>query len=95
MNKFEDATTIEEVIGQAVGAGSMCWDPRPSAQVFDSTSASEFVDDAVARVADLHSAAVDELCTALRLTAEYGSLPAMEGWSWYDALRKHRPDMIP
>ena len=37
---------------------------------------------------------VEELTEALRLTAEYtgqGVLPAIEGWSWYDALVKYAP----
>lgn len=41
--------------------------------------------------------AIDELCTALRLTAEYVGtdiLPPTAGWSWYDTLRKYRPDML-
>jgi hypothetical protein len=38
---------------------------------------------------------IDELCTALLHTAEYASLPALEGWSWFDALNKYRPDMLP
>lgn len=36
----EDAETS---IGLAIGAASMCWDPTP-AGVFDSTAASEIVD---------------------------------------------------
>ncbi|WP_327592485.1 hypothetical protein [Streptomyces chartreusis] len=38
--------------------------------------------------------AVAELAQALRLTREYVGdelLPAVEGWSWYDALRRHAP----
>ncbi|MFJ4735237.1 hypothetical protein ACIP6V_23685 [Streptomyces sp. NPDC088770] len=38
--------------------------------------------------------AVAELARALRLTREYVGedvLPAVEGWSWYDALRRHAP----
>jgi hypothetical protein len=39
-------------------------------------------------------AAVAELAQALRLTREYVGeelLPPIEGWSWYDALRRHAP----
>lgn len=42
-------------------------------------------------------AAVEELCEAIRLTVEYvgtGVLHPGEGWSWYDALQKHRPDIL-
>ena len=35
---------LQELIGVAVGEASMCWDPLPGAQVFDSTKASEIVD---------------------------------------------------
>lgn len=40
--------------------------------------------------------AVDDLVEAIRLTVEYvgnDTLPAVEGWSWYDALVKHAPDV--
>lgn len=32
-----------------------------------------------------------ELVNALVSSAEYAGLPASEGWSWYDALKKHAP----
>lgn len=32
-----------------------------------------------------------ELVDALVWSAEYAHLPAVEGWSWYDALKKHAP----
>lgn len=35
---------IRQTIGEAVGEASMCWDPRPGHQVFDSTQASFIVD---------------------------------------------------
>lgn len=40
-------------------------------------------------------AAVEELTEAIRLTVEYvgtETLPAIEGWSWYDALVKYAPE---
>lgn len=40
--------------------------------------------------------AVLELCNAIRLSVEYvgtKTLPPIEGWSWYDALKKHAPEM--
>lgn len=40
--------------------------------------------------------AIDDLADAIRLTVEYvgnGILPAIEGWSWYDALKRHRPEL--
>ena len=39
------AKFISELVGQAVGEASMCWDPPPSDQVFDSNRASEIVMD--------------------------------------------------
>lgn len=39
----------------------------------------------------------EELVEALRLTHEYVGwqmLPPVEGWSWYDALRKHHPTYV-
>lgn len=40
---------------------------------------------------------INELIQALRLTVEYvgcDMLPAVPGWSWYDALAKHAPDVL-
>lgn len=39
---------------------------------------------------------VEELCNAIRLTVEYvgtAMLPPIEGWSWFDALKRYRPKM--
>lgn len=38
---------IGRIIGEAIGAASMCWIPRPSDQVFDSEQASKIVDDLI------------------------------------------------
>ena len=35
-----------------------------------------------------------DLIEAIRLTQEYIQLPAVEGWSWYDALRRNAPDVL-
>jgi len=53
MNRFSNATTIQEVVGQAIGAGSMCWIPNTGDLEFDSTKASSIVDEAVARIHEL------------------------------------------
>jgi hypothetical protein len=45
-----------------------------------------------------HEAAIAELAQAIRLTREYVGeelLPPIEGWSWYDALRRHAPHELP
>lgn len=39
-----------------------------------------------------------DLAEALRLTQEYvgpETLPAVAGWSWFDALSKYHPDLLP
>jgi hypothetical protein len=43
---------------------------------------------------DTKAVAVEELTEALRLTREYVGdvLPAIVGWSWYDALVKYAPE---
>ena len=53
MNRYKDCTTVEEVVFQAIGTGSMCWDPRPSTQVFDSTGAKAVGDEAMAKLREL------------------------------------------
>jgi hypothetical protein len=61
------------------------------------TELAEDFDHVAAEVSRL-SIANEELADAIRLTVEYigtDFLPARAGWSWFDALSKHRPDMIP
>lgn len=39
--------------------------------------------------------AIRELTEAIRLTVEYvgnDNLPPLEGWSWFDALKKYDPE---
>lgn len=48
-------------------------------------------------MSDDPQAAVRDLAHALRLTREYVGpdvLPALPGWSWYDALGNHAPDVL-
>jgi len=49
---FDDVTSVSELIGQFGGAVSMCWDPTPTG-VFDSVTASRFLDGALARLKEL------------------------------------------
>lgn len=53
MNRFKDADTVAEVVGQAIGFGSVCWENPGGAGVFDSAMASEAVDDAVERINEI------------------------------------------
>ena len=54
--------TIEEVIGQAIGEASMCWEEYPSS-VFDSTKASKIVDRVVEYVKQAEINARNEAIT--------------------------------
>lgn len=48
-------------------------------------------------VQNQHERAISELCLALLHTRDYvgaNSLPAVPGWSWYDAIKKYRPDLL-
>lgn len=41
-------------------------------------------------------AAIDDLADAIRLTVEYvgnDTLPALAGWSWFDALMRYHPEI--
>lgn len=41
-----------------------------------------------------HRRDVQYLTEALRLTAEYAMLPALPGWSWYDAVSAYNPAQL-
>lgn len=41
---------LKQKIFESIGAASMCWEPRPSSQVFDSTKAKEIGDSLYASV---------------------------------------------
>lgn len=47
--------------------------------------------EALDRIAELEGEN-ERLLEAIRLTQEYAQLPAIAGWSWYDAYRAHRPE---
>lgn len=53
MNRFSRAETVEEVVFQAIGAGSVCWENPNGAGEFDSTLARAVGDDAMARLREL------------------------------------------
>ena len=52
-NRFADADNIKQVIGEAVGAGSVCWGNVQGAGVFQSEEASNIVDEALAKIIEL------------------------------------------
>jgi len=54
---------VAEIVGQSIGAGSMCWDSPEDAGTFDSSSASDLVDDTVAGIMDLVSRMDRELAS--------------------------------
>lgn len=35
---------------------------------------------------------IEQALEAIRLTQEYAQLPCVDGWSWWDFYRKHRPE---
>lgn len=43
MFKWTDETSVEEAVGEAIGAGSVCWSNPGGAGIFDSTLATEIV----------------------------------------------------
>ncbi len=53
MNRFSECTTVEEVVFQAIGAGSVCWENPGGAGVFDDTTARSVGEDAMARIDEL------------------------------------------
>lgn len=57
----------------------------------------EVGDDVAPRICEMHEAVVTDFAEALRFTREYVhpavTLPAVEGWSWYDVLVKWYPAM--
>jgi hypothetical protein len=47
---------LSRILHEMGGSCSMCWEPRPSNQVFESTKAAEFVAEAIAEIRALASA---------------------------------------
>ena len=52
-NIFKTCDSIEEVVGQAVGAGSTCWENLEGTGVFQSTQAAFVAGEAVDRIREL------------------------------------------
>ena len=79
-----------EAIGQAIGAASMCWTPRPSDAVFDSERASAIADELISRFAHMTEARDNARAEVERLTAQ---LNTVRGWmrGYRDAQRHATP----
>lgn len=52
-NRFKDAKSVEEVVFQAIGAGSVCWENPGGAGIFDSTEAKKVGDEAMERLREM------------------------------------------
>jgi hypothetical protein len=50
MNRFDDVESVDELLGQMVGAASVCWENPGGAGIFDSTEAKKVVDEGLARL---------------------------------------------
>lgn len=51
---------INSFVFQALGAASMCWNPRPSEQVFDSTTAKEIGDALLVKINEYVKSKIEE-----------------------------------
>lgn len=49
-NRFENVEGIEELVGQTIGAASMCWEDVCAAGVFNATEAREILHETLARL---------------------------------------------
>ena len=52
-NRFANASSIPQVIGEAIGAGSVAWVGGTGSLEFDSTKASKVLDEAVERIGQI------------------------------------------
>jgi hypothetical protein len=52
-NLFETAETVESLLAQVVGAGSVCWTPRPEEHVFNEREANMVVTHALLRLSEI------------------------------------------
>lgn len=68
MPKSVSNRDLTEFVYQAVGEASMCWDPLPGNQVFDSTKAKDVAERILARIAD---AVAEEREACAKLAADY------------------------
>lgn len=92
-NPFAKCETVSEVVGTYGGAVSMCWDPPPRTQVFDSAKAGAFTEAAMARLEELWSPgptelseAADRLWAELRVRTHHAEYPTglISAWPPFD-----------
>lgn len=55
-NRFADCEDITQVVFQAVGAGSVCWENMSGTGIFQDDQARNVGDDAVARIHEILAA---------------------------------------
>lgn len=55
-NRFEDTTTIQELVYQMVGAGSTCWENLKGAGIFDDAEANAVASEGLQRMLELFNA---------------------------------------
>ena len=93
----DEGPNLEGAVFQALGAASVCWENMSGTGVFDSTKA-EWVGEGLLKYIRENGDCwkpIEDLTEAIRLTVEYTGgeiLPAIEGWSWYDAMVKYAPE---
>lgn len=70
---------IKQILGELAGSASMCWKPRPSNQVFDSTQACSFVQKATNEV--MVAITKKDRLAATLLGMTEAMRPLLEEWS--------------
>lgn len=92
-----EGPSLEGAVYQALGAVSVCWENMEGTGVFQSTEAVRISEGLLKYIRESSDCwqPIEDLTEAIRLTVEYAGgeiLPAIEGWSWYDAMVKYAPE---
>ncbi len=75
-------TEIKRILGELAGAASMCWEPKPSHHIFDSTQACSFVQHATNEVMfALKNLDRKAILAAQILGHQEAMRPLLEEWS--------------
>lgn len=83
-------SSLSEVVGQAVGAGSVCWQDVAGAGVFDSARAAQIVAEAVAWIEDHYRPSVVEADEAVAVD-EARLRSSTDAWVWAEEFAKVCP----